>query len=337
MTTELTPIAKLCLCWLASRAEPGGTVSELAAATQRIAGAQLSRGEWKSRLEEVVRALVEQGNVTSSGRIRRMATEQGRAAVALAVGLEALPPAIRFGSLRNRLAARALGLAPSAATDSARLRAGILARHLGLRLPDPTLTQVGNALAWKQLGVDDSAPFTRAAVLRRALAQQLPGVQIEEEQKGLAQLAAKAVAARRTAPDELRLAVLSEWLGAGAGLAAGSAPGPAASPAGQPGPAAAELPPAGFAARVLAAAQGATSGRFGDRLVFISEVHRLLQTADPAATPDLAGFKRLLFEANRVGALRLSRADLVEAMDPALVAASEIRLEGVEFHFLRLA
>ena len=43
-----------------------------------------------------------------------------------------------------------------------------------------------------------------------------------------------------------------------------------------------------------------------------------------------------LIEANRLGHLRLSRADLVEAMDRNELAASEIAHENATFHFVRI-
>ena len=49
---------------------------------------------------------------------------------------------------------------------------------------------------------------------------------------------------------------------------------------------------------------------------------------------DLPAFKQRLVEANREGLLRLSRADLVSAMDPADVRESETRYLNAEFHFI---
>ena len=48
----------------------------------------------------------------------------------------------------------------------------------------------------------------------------------------------------------------------------------------------------------------------------------------------LDDFKARLVAAHRAGELTLARADLVAAMDPALVAASEIAADGASFHFL---
>ena len=49
---------------------------------------------------------------------------------------------------------------------------------------------------------------------------------------------------------------------------------------------------------------------------------------------DLPAFKQRLVEANQAGLLTLSRADLVQVMDPADVRDSEIQYLNATFHFL---
>jgi hypothetical protein len=65
---------------------------------------------------------------------------------------------------------------------------------------------------------------------------------------------------------------------------------------------------------------------FGDRKVFLSTVPGIdLTDADCRADLDVM---------RRAGLLEFARADLVAAMDPAIVAASEWRLDGATMHFL---
>jgi hypothetical protein len=65
---------------------------------------------------------------------------------------------------------------------------------------------------------------------------------------------------------------------------------------------------------------------FGDRKVFLATVPGIdLIDADCRAELDIM---------RRAGLLEFVRADLVAAMDPALVAASEWRLDGATMHFL---
>lgn len=88
-------------------------------------------------------------------------------------------------------------------------------------------------------------------------------------------------------------------------------------------------PPLALVRHAVAAVKG--PGRFGDRKVFVSA---LWQRVGRKLGMSLDEFKRWLFSQHRAGALQLARADLVSAMDPTLVASSEIRVPGAEFHFV---
>lgn len=88
-----------------------------------------------------------------------------------------------------------------------------------------------------------------------------------------------------------------------------------------------------FARQVRDAAGRARSGVFGDRKVFISALWRDLSGPGDGAG-SLEQFKQRLVEANRRGLLRLYRADLVEEIDPAEVAASATRYLDATFHFV---
>ena len=72
-------------------------------------------------------------------------------------------------------------------------------------------------------------------------------------------------------------------------------------------------------------------GRFGDRKVFVSALWRRVRRK---LGMSLDEFKQWLFSQHRAGWVQLARADLVAAMDPKLVASSEIRVPGAEFHFV---
>ena len=82
--------------------------------------------------------------------------------------------------------------------------------------------------------------------------------------------------------------------------------------------------------RIKSDGQRATDGRFGPRKVFIASVWR-----DPAfGGLALADFKARLLAAHRAGAVTLARADLVGAMDPALVRESEVAHGDSRYHFV---
>ena len=77
------------------------------------------------------------------------------------------------------------------------------------------------------------------------------------------------------------------------------------------------------------------AGRFGDRKVFVCALFAALQTESLTCEGcDLDDLKAFLVRANRAGLLALARADLVGAMDQAMVRASQIQHRGAEFHFV---
>ena len=122
-------------------------------------------------------------------------------------------------------------------------------------------------------------------------------------------------------PATVRKAAVKRWAMAhGAepsGSAAGSSEstGPAAEPLGSVGSVGGAVDAddlASFAATVNAAAAASPTGRFGASKVFISHVYRQLN-----GPIGIEAFKQRLVEANTAGLVRLVRADLVSAMDPA--------------------
>lgn len=91
-----------------------------------------------------------------------------------------------------------------------------------------------------------------------------------------------------------------------------------------------------FAERVIDLARTSERGRFGQSKVFIAELWRRWKDEIGGPPWDEKSFKELLLEANRRRLLDLSRADLVEAMDPTLVRESETRFLDASFHFVRI-
>lgn len=83
-----------------------------------------------------------------------------------------------------------------------------------------------------------------------------------------------------------------------------------------------------FAKKVKAVA-GGMQGWEGGKLVFISHVYRKFGSTMPRPV-----FDEMLVDANRAGLLRLSRADLPEAMDSNDVQESETRYANATFNFI---
>ncbi len=328
---EESRMGELALAWLLTRKEGKGARSDLSRALKPFAEHRWSSGEWSARLEEAVSRLEQQGHVQQNARKGLALTSEGQARALQALGVEHLPKGTTWKRLKqSHLVALALGLTPSAANLSRLgqadgLRAVLVQKQLSLEPTAPrSLAQVRDALCWRQLGVETDKPFTLAAVQAVLLGRALQATREVAPAQALQQFAARSVGARRTDPESLRLAALRTW----------------AFPAGEPAPQPSEPPPPppaedglhAFAERVLQVARSATTGRFGEDRVFISHVWRAMQ----APGLDEQSFKRQLLEANQKRLLSLSRADMVELMDPADVAASELQHLGATFHFIAL-
>lgn len=96
--------------------------------------------------------------------------------------------------------------------------------------------------------------------------------------------------------------------------------------------------PAGWFAGDVHAALGSVppEGKYGDNKVFISHLWDQLRTTNPAyANISLQEFKSRLLESQQTGTgVTLSRADLVQAMDPKSVQESHVPHLGSDYHFV---
>lgn len=333
---EVSRLGELALTWLLTREEGKGARSDLSRALKPFAEHRWSASEWTLRLDETLAALEAAGLARRKARNGLELTSQGRAQALAWLGVKRLPDGTSWKKLKTtHLLARVLELPPSNG-NLARLgtadgmRAVLVQKQLGGETPGAkSLTQVRDALCWKQLGVDTDRPFTLAAVQAVLLARALQASREAEPTQAMRQLAAKSVGAKRSDADSLRLAALRSW------LVPSSEPitvPPAPSTSLPPAPAREELRT--FAERVQQAARSSASGHFGEDKIFISHVWRLLRGQVQGL--DEQTFKSRLVEANRARFLSLSRADLVEAMNPADVADSETRYLGATFHFIAL-
>jgi hypothetical protein len=201
----------------------------------------------------------------------------------------------------------------------------------------PTQAQAIDALSWKLLGVESIEKFSVGAVQKvlfhRALGE--PAARPVDAKKAVDLLLAHRIGARRNDAKEFREALLRSWIDQaldGLGRAhrhSSSRPDDHAPPA----------PPIDllhFAGRVLAAARGCPTGRHGDSKVFIVHVWRTLQDEPEFREMGYLTFKQRLAEANNARLLDLSRADLVQAMDPDDVRLSEVAYLNATFHFIRI-
>jgi len=319
----------------AGMAASSPSLGDLIKPLARFAPAELTPPAWRDRLAQTVdelrasSVLDAQHHVRDAGELTRRV---GRLT------------ARRWPELADRvLPALALGIAADDGKAQARLAgrdawaAAIVGRALGLWSdgPPPSLPAVCDGLAWRELGLAGKPkrcpPEVRAVFMQRQLDSDAG-----PPERLVRVLAAREVGAPRPELRALRDALVRGWL-------AGRAPGvqakrPAAEstkPGGPPSRVAEGIAGAGaFASAVLRAANAMQTGRFGDRKMFVSALWHELRR-DPAwAATTLDELKARLLAAHRAGEVTLARADLVAAMDPALVAASEIVADGASFHFV---
>lgn len=276
------------------------SIASLATATKRFSPATLDSNAWTALVSESAE------RTTSLDAAKELTRRTG----------------IREPRAWKRLAERvlpalALGVSPTDDKTIARLAgrdqwmAAIAARALGFWTggPPPSLSSVLDAYAWHSLGLSGRAkrcpPEVRALFLQREL-QSDPG----PPDRLLRLFVARVVGAARPELRVVRDALVRNWL-------SGRTVGPTA-----------------FADEVRSAARAADHGVFGERKVFISAVWDQLRRDGQWSSLSIADFKKRLLEARRAGAIELARADLVAAMDPHLVAASETLADGASFHFI---
>ncbi|MEQ8762913.1 MAG: hypothetical protein RL885_03230 [Planctomycetota bacterium] len=301
-------------------------------------------------LDEATEALVLQGQAERPGKKYLGATAEGRAAGLRFLGISSLPPKLSWAKLKSTyLIARALELPPPLSPKALQrigtvtgLRAAILRKEFALPIEDyPTLIQARDALAWKQLGRETSEVFSATKVLAWALSQQLPEP-VDKPNDAVARIAITKTGARNAKPVELRNATIRTWVRGGQPAEtpetferpSEETVESAISEEGTPSRAATATSLEEFAHRVEQTARQCTSGRFGHDKVFISHVWKRLQPELGDSSVD--EFKRRLAEANRLGLVSLSRADLVQAMNPDDVRESETEYLNARFHFVRV-
>jgi hypothetical protein len=326
MTTSVATglIGDLILARLLASAKKPPALAKVRTDLERYFAQPLAAESW----QECVDQLISAGLITPRpGRL----TDAGRAQALEFLGTKTLPQRLDWKTIRNRyLVPKALGL-PAGAEASKVVKAEGLGTHLvrtNYELavgPNATLTGVMNALVFKELGFPEETTF---AGLKRAVLSRLLGASDKLKLDAIKkQLPKQVVGAHRGGVDALREAILRRWLGDASeeartartnGRTADAAPF--------------DLP--AFAATVLAVARGCPTGRFGDNKVFISHVWRQFRQ-EPGMPPlDLDAFKLRLAEANHVGLLQLSRADLVQVMDPIDVREAATPYLDAVFHFV---
>lgn len=289
---------------MSSRNPP--TAVALAKLTRRFAPMRLTEPQWRELVEATLAQLQMRQIVGGDRRLLRKSELQTRVGPHTSKEwkqwAEGFLPTLALGIRMDDTKARRR-LATADGWVSA-----IAGRELGLWLsgPPPTLKQLGDALIWREVGLpgvpQECPPTLRAHFLKRHIT-----MKDGSPSQLVRQIASNAVQAPNVALVAVRDALVRQWLTGG-------------------GPSLID------AARE--AAQEAHDGVFGDRKVFISSVWSTLRQRPTWSALALEDFKQRLVAAHRNKQLVLARADLVSAMDPALVAASETQTDGATFHFI---
>lgn len=293
-----------------------------------VAG-QLTAAEWRERFASMVASLREQGLVEHKA---LTLTGSGWQRLQQLLGLKTRPSAKNWQSFTKKylpqLVASQSGVGPvpnlallvlserlrvpsDAAKTPARLVNSWLRQAYGIRSNKMTLDALRAALLARELGVPAKADLDRVV---RVGAAKLAGAPKGNQQELIRALTTRWLTGEtpaRRGEQEASRAVNGE---AGHGAVASS----------------------DLVRKVKSAARHPNVHHFGPDKVFIGSVWDALRDDPEVSSLGENGFKRMLIDAHRSGALVLARADLVAAMSPDDVAASETRHLNATYHFIQL-
>lgn len=283
-------------------------------------------------------------------------TEKGHDAVKAALGARSLPVIKTWGQAQQLVGLSLLGRSDAVGKELSvqPLAAIILAVKRDVPASVATLPAVVDYLAWRALGVESTAGFTTESVQRYLLRDIVPADVRVDQNMWRRMLAMRALEADGYDASALTRALL--FVGSKAKRSStprqrpkekrGSLP-PVRRGSGSPGQVArvendnsprAKAQPTltDFAAAVREAARGPAVVRFHDDRAFIASVWEQMRGRRPIGDMPLAEFKQRLVAAHQKRLLRITRADLVGAMDPSDVERSEARYQDATFHFVAL-
>ena len=313
----------LVLARLAVPAAKPPSPSVVARALFAFVSGQLRQHEWQRAFGEALERLRERHWIDAQ---KLQLTERGRAHLQAALHLPAAPSAKTWAEFRKRYLPRFFLEGAEAFGEAApNCAAAVLAERLGVPLgAGSTPQQVLDAWLARTLGLGQlSLDELRNTLLAKELGLPRRRNKAETLRLGIAHLSG----APSAQPDPVLVALTARWLQA-------EAPPAASAARAEPAAGLEEGDLGRFAQRVRAAADGDQARCYGDNKVFIGSVWQALRADSEIGQLGEAGFKRRLVEAHRRGALVLGRADLVAAMDPHDVRASETRHQDATYHFI---
>ena len=319
-STESNSLSRLELLVLArlSGAKKPASEGVLAETLAKYGTPARTKGEWKPRVAELVQRLVARQLITP----KRALTAQGQAALRHTFGNS---KTLNWRTITPRIPALSLGLAPTTKFAGDKTMQVAAAGH-ALGLPGhKTLTALLDEVVAAELGLPAGKDLmTRIRV--HFLAQRAK-IELKGTTEELVQRIAGTVVRGPGTNKALQDGLTRQWLTGD----------PLARPAPRQTAIAYAPPPAppdegSFASLVKDVVHDiGPDGRFGSQKVFISAIWDQLHDRVDITLDEL---KQRLLDANRHGLLSLARADLVGAMDPSIVARSEIADANASFHFV---
>jgi hypothetical protein len=337
--TNLSAIGSLILARLLATSTTGDTAVKIKKDLEPLLAHRWEGAALTERIDRTIAELESNGVVAlvrgkSKNAVPKVVlTVAGRQRGLEFLGVRDLKPKTTWGLLKKTyLPARVLGMPASsdvlfkAFSSEPAFQAVLLKRQYGLSTADvPKPDEATDALAWKLIGFEGEARKFNPKNVKTALFNRALGDgRATDFKKAATRLLAHRLGARRDDSKELREVLLRGWIDEHE------------LDDKKPSPPLHGLDLPSFAERVKATARACRTGRFGDSKVFIASIWRSLQSDPVFRTMDLSAFKERLAEANNARLLDLSRADLVQAMDPDDVRESEVHYLNATFHFVRI-
>jgi hypothetical protein len=326
MTTVATPpattVADLVLARMSLPGQKPATPSVIRKDVGKLLGSEITAAEF----DALRRELASEGFLTEGKRNTFALSETGRRRALEFLGIGELPARVNWSTLISRyLFPKAAGLSATAAAqlkDGDKLAAFILKRKYGLAAgAGATVNRALEAIACQRLGFAEET--TLDGVLCAVLSRLIGSERLTKE-KLVKQLPLFETGLTDATAESVRAKMVRDWL-AGAQPLESSGESPPPEP----------LDLAAFARTVRALADDSLPrDRFHDNKVFIAALWRSSQREPSFPRLSRDEFKDLLIAANSRGLLHLSRADLVQAMDPQIVADSETAYLNATFHFV---
>jgi hypothetical protein len=311
-------------------------------AVRKDVGKLLEPGLSSAEFDELRNELATAGFLSKGPRNTFVLTDAGRDRAMRFLGLAELPAGTNWSTVIAKClfpkATALLGEAAEKLDSGDKIAALILKRKYGLSAgAGSSVSRVLEALACKQLGFPDE---TTLDGLVCAVVSNLMGSERLTKKNLVKQLPLFETGLSVAKADAARCKVVRDWLHDEhkdkASSGAASSPQPPESHV-APTPELDPLDLPTFAATVRRLAEDSPPhDRFHDNKVFIAPLWRASQQEPSFPHLSLSEFKQRLVEANSQNLLHLSRADLVQAMDPQLVADSETVYLNATFHFILL-